>query len=428
MKSNLFTLKLLKNKSFNLILAVICLNIPSIMAQKTVTVNEYLISTKDAYQVKSDADRIAFLNEYNHNLPLIKGAQLRSETKDFLVNKQECSLRVSPNSLSAISHQKKIYRSKIEKVKIKNQRNFNKELKKRYLLLIDYIFTKDLIELYEEKHIQIKDKLTILGQSIYNIDFDVNDLIDTEEELIAIELKLANLKDDQFNQLYLIRQFLNFHGGSLNFDLKDLIQPAQIIKNSSTNFTKNEHLSIRLQKVKLNTLENEMLLNSAKSNQIIDYFQVKYNGSKNFVFEENFSAGIGINLPFFAGTRRKKGKYYFDKLSEESKLVTIKRDVEDEQKLIFNEFKTSITNYQTLKQQIVESNVNSIIDYYGNMEGVSPILILKLNILQNKKKTEVLKAKHDLFKTYIRTLDIQETLYKQPLRNYLSSDMRLLLP
>ncbi len=418
----------LKSRQLNLVLLISSLCAQSIFAQNIITTTAYLNSTNESYQVKTDKDKLSFLNEYNFNLPLIKGAQIRSETNDFLLRKQEYSLRVKPNSLRAISNQKKVYRNKIERIEIQNQLNFNKELKKRYLLLIDYLYTKDLIKLYEEKYVQIKDKITVLSQTIYDINFDVNDLIDTEEELIAIESKLTNLKEDRFNQLYLIRQFLNFTGESVNFDFDDLISAERIIEMSIIKKPTFENLSISLQKVKLNTLESEMSLNAAKSNQLIDYFQAKYNSSKNFVFEENFSAGIGINLPFFGGTRQKKGKYYFEKLSGESKLISIRRDVQDEQKLMFNEFKSAITNYQDLQKQIANSNINSIIEIYKNMEGVSPLIVLKLNILQNRKKIKTLKSQHNLFRTYIKTLDSKGILYQKPLKNYLSLDWKLLIP
>jgi len=429
MKLNLspFSFKILKNNQLTFILLISSLCFNFINAQKAITTNEYLISTKKSYQVKYDNDRLSFLNKYNYNLPLINSAQIRTESKDFLLNKQEYSLRVKPNSLQAISHRKKVYQSKIEKVKIQNQRNYNKELRKRYRLIIDYIFTEDFIKLYQEKQIQIKDKLNILSHSIYDINFNVNDLIDAEEELISIELKLANLKDDKFNQLYLIRQFLNFERNSLKFDFNDLISAEQIIKMSSIASKTNEHLSISLQKIKMKTLESEMRLSVAKSNQLIDYFQAKYNSSKNFIFEENFSVGIGINLPFFGSTRQKKGRYYFDKLREESRLITITKDIEDDQKLILNEFKSAVTNYQTLKEQITKSNIASIANVYKNMEGASPLIALKLNILQNKKNIEVLKSQHILFKTYIKTLGTKGILYQKPLKNYLSMTHKLLV-
>jgi hypothetical protein len=399
-----------------------------VLAQKTITTSAYLISAQESYQVRSDADKFAFLKAYNFNLPLIKSVELRSETKDFLLIKQEYSLRIKPTGLSAIAYQKKVYRNKMEKIEIQNQLNFNKELKKRYLLLVDYIFTKKLIQLYEQKYIQIKDKITILSQTIYDINFDINDLIETEEELLGIESKLTSLKDDRFNQLYLIRQFLHSNDNLVQFNLGDLISAEEIIKMPIVDSPAIEHLSVSLQKVKLNTLESEMHLSTVKSNQLINYFQAKYNSSKNVVFEENFSVGIGINLPFFGGTRLKKGKYYFEKLSGESKLITIKRDVQDEQKLILNEFKSTINNYQALKKQIANSNVNSIVSIYKNMDGASPLIVLKLNILQNKKKIKVLKAQHDLFNAFIKTLDSKGILYQKPLKNYLSLHQKLLFP
>ena len=111
-------LKLINNTRHNLVLVIGYLCLQTTFAQKSITTNDYLISANQSYQVKYDKQRIAFLKDYNYNLPLIKSAQLRSETNDFLLNKQEYSLRVKPNSLQTISRKKNVYKSKIEKVNI----------------------------------------------------------------------------------------------------------------------------------------------------------------------------------------------------------------------------------------------------------------------------------------------------------------------
>ncbi len=181
-------------------------------------------------------------------------------------------------------------------------------------------------------------------------------------------------------------------------------------------------------RLKMYTLKNEMDLSAAKSKQVLDYIQARYGGKKNDLFDENFSLGLGINLPFFGNTRSRKGEYYLKIINEENKLSDLKRINIDKNKLVNDEFKIAKTNYQILQKQKDESSINILLESYKKMEGAPPLQLINLKILQNKKTIEVLKSKHEFYKYYINILANQEVLFQQPLRNYLSSTNELIDP
>ena len=79
-----------------------------------------------------------------------------------------------------------------------------------------------------------------------------------------------------------------------------------------------------------------------------------------------------------------------------------------------------------LQKQYENSSVTSIYEAYQKMEGVSPLLLLNLKILQNKKNIEILKFEQELYKAYIEFLSLNEQLFEQPLVNYLAPDFELL--
>ena len=70
--------------------------------------------------------------------------------------------------------------------------------------------------------------------------------------------------------------------------------------------------------------------------------------------------------------------------------------------------------------------MSSIYEAYQKMDGVSPLLLLKLKILQNKKDIEILKFEHELYKAYIEIVSLNEQLFQEPLLNYLSPSLELL--
>ncbi len=400
----------------------------SISAQNQITISEYLNSIKESEQVKIDSNTVSLLNDYNYNLPIIKSAQFRTETNDLVLERQEYTFRLKPNSIRAMSDQKELYQKRIEAVIVKNQLGFNEDLKDRYILILNYYFSSKLIDLYKEKQIQLEDKLNILSHSIYEIKFDVEDLIDAEDDLLETNLKLIMLEESSNNQLALLKQSLNYQGDSLVFNFDDFISPSEIYNVTIQDTIPTEPLNITLQKLKMYTLENEMELTAAKSKQILDYVQARYAAKKNDIFDESFSLGLGINLPFFGNTRSKKGEYYLKIINEESKLSKLKSKNIDNNKIVNEEFKTAKINYQILQKQNEESSINLLLDTYKKMEGAPPLQLVNLKVLQNKKNIEVLKSKHELYKIYIITLAYQEVLFQKPLINYLSSTKELIDP
>ena len=411
---------------FTLIATMSCLFMPSVMAQKQTSINEYLGSALTSYWVKQDAENISFLENYNYNLPLIKSVDLRSETRDFLLKRQEYTVRVKPNNINAIAYQKKVYQNKIEGIEIENQMRFNEELKKRYLSLIDYFFTQEVIGLEKKRQGQLKDKLKVLSQSIYNTNFDIKNLLETEDELLRLDLKLVNLQETQNIQMAQLRQLLSFQGDSLQLNFSNLISPSQITQQPLQSIS-DEPLLIKRQKLKLETLENENELGLAKSNQLLDYVQAKYGGSNDIFFNENFSIGIGLNIPFFGNNRQRKGDYYFQKITEESELATLEENVAYEQELVRGKFENAIINFESMRKQLSNSSISSILETYKKMEGVSPLLLLNLVSLETEKKIQTQKSKHELYIAYIEILANQGKLFEQPLRNYLSSEIEFIL-
>ena len=103
-------------------------------------------------------------------------------------------------------------------------------------------------------------------------------------------------------------------------ETNNLISPEQIIDFPISDSVSYEYSFLSLQKLKMNTLENEMNLSIAKSRQLLDFVQAKYIGKSENLFEDNLSIGLGINLPFFGAARQDKSEFYFEKTVKESKL------------------------------------------------------------------------------------------------------------
>jgi len=394
-------------------------------SQQSITSTEFLNAINDTHQIKSNTTNLSKLNKYNFNLPFVKSIEIRFETRDTIQQRKEYSLRLKPNSSRSRLANKNVYNSKIEMFALKNELIFNENLEKRYLVLVEYVFIEKAIVLHKEKQLQLQDKLHVLNQTQHNIDFDIKDVIKTESDLLATNLDLNTLKQKLINLQIDLQSFLNIQQNEdINLLIDDLIDIQQIIDNKQ--LTQFENTKITYQKLKIASIENEMKLDVSQASQIINYVQAKYGGRNNDLFNENFSIGIGISIPVYGTIREKKGKHLLNILTQENQLVNLTEKGEITNKETEDTFVLAKINYQSLHNQLEKSSIASLLENYKKIEGVSPLVLLKLKIMHQKIRIETLYAQKKMYESYIKSLASHAILFQKPYKNYLSKDYRLL--
>ena len=416
--------KIVKIKSRRILLTLLFAGVAVTQAQEKQSLTTFLSSINKSELAVKDSTTSSLLNSKNYNIPLIKSTQFRLETRRFIETFQEYSVRIKPNNFREISSQKNIYSNKIQEVHLENKIEINQDLKSRYLFALDYIFNNKMEAFLLTKQQQINDKLTLLGHQVFDENFEIKEVIESEEDLLATHLKIIQLKNIREDQEEYLKKVFGLD--AVPIETTDLISPEQIIDFPISDSVFYEYTFLSLQKLKMNTLENEMNLSIAKSNQLLDFVQAKYIGKSENLFEDNLSIGLGINLPFFGAARQDKSEFYFEKTVKESKLNNELKNYQLKVSFAKNAYNISIVNYTISKKQNENSSVSSIYEAYQKMDGVSPLLLLKLKILQNKKDIEILKFEHELYKAYIEIVSLNEQLFQEPLLNYLSPSLELL--
>ncbi len=406
-------------------LLLFCLFFFSGYAQKEITTTDVLLGVKNIEQVQFDSIQLAFLKDYNHNLPLVNNVEFRSETRDLLFSRQEYAIRVKPNSLRAILAKKKVYSSMINEVEIQGQIHVNDELEDRYNLLIDYLYNEKLTAAYLLKKVQLEDKLTILKHTVYDANFEVRDVVDAEEALFDTQVVLQNLQEVHRHQNALLKLMVKETADSIYLKNNDLVTPGQILAIAAREKVSNDNLEIQLRQSKLETIEGEMGLDVAKSKKIIDFVQAKYGGKNSELFDENFAIGIGINIPFFGNAREKRSEHYFNKLRTESEILALKKAQEKEVVDAVENFRSTASKYQVFKDQAANSSVTALLNTYKTMEGVSPLILLKLKISEHNRVIDIIKIERVLYEKYIKMLAASNVLFQTPRVNFLNANSSL---
>jgi hypothetical protein len=306
----------------------------------------------------------------------------------------------------------------LDEIEIQGRINFNQELEDRYILLIEYLFNEKLIGAYQVKQIQLQDKLTILKETVYDIDFDVEDIMKTEDDLFETETTLSNLKESQAYKNTIL-QLMVGKSNTVQLNTSNVIAPDTLVNTSIEVLSSKDNLEILLKESKLVTIQSELKLDVAESKTFIDFVQAEYRERDILFFNENFSIGFGINLPFFGNTRKIKSDHYFNRIKTESEITALKKEQENKENLAVKNFKSTATLYKAYKERVSNNSNSALLKFYPEMEGVSPLILIKLKLSENNKNIELIELEQVLYETYIEMLAVKNVLFQTPFKNYL---------
>jgi len=65
----------------------------------------------------------------------------------------------------------------------------------------------------------------------------------------------------------------------------------------------------------------------------------------------------------------------------------------------------------------------SVLDIYQRLEGIDPLILLKLRESEVRAAIELTVLEHTLYTTYIGWLDARGMISEAPLKNYLSANL-----
>ena len=400
-----------------------------VVAQKTTSVSSFLssdkelINVKDARSLEIQNEKVDFLESSSSNTPFIKNVELRYKADDFTFEEHLFKLRVSPKAWGQTSSGNDLYKSSLEFQKDKINLINNSILRKKYKLVAKMVHYKRALELDSNLLLIYKDKVTIQKQSMGDINFDIDDLIRDEDYITTIQLRLIDIN----KQIRDLEKKAGVKPGELIFDTKDYISASAINEILTTQKfdIDSTNLYLRNSYLKYELAKSKYKLETSATNKIVSYvdFGYKYDRypGRTHVVENDFMAGIGINIPIANSKRlsinnrkitllKEKSDYFDHKRLLEEKISDITKDV-----AIYN---SQLSMLLQRKKEVAKE------EYFKNMINISGISPLKLlNIKESIVKTDkkIKDISFEMTKMYIELLDLSGSMSANPLKNYLSS-------
>ena len=338
-----------------------------------------------------------------YKLPWIEELNVRSETRDWKLRKQSYSLRLRPVSLGERRASSQLYNS------------WQQEL---VYLKLDEVYDQvaDIHELWIDqdfisRQIELKKQIVALLSDIEKVNTKQS-LIDANKLslLLAVKSRIAKINNsiilDQKRRDDKLRAISEQVQGDYileadSIDVKGYIQSAK----ESLLATNRPYIS-NSDMLDLQVLRNEMELEKAENNRVLDFVSLEYRGPHDNYLEERLSLGMSFNLPFFNGNQLSIAKIKVEQEQEQYKIEKVKQEslaklTEIKESIFSNVYEYD--SYNKLYSKIEAENLQLI----SNMERqaiINPSIKLNHRIQVIENKLSLLKIQESIVKNYLEYL------------------------
>lgn len=352
------------------------------------------------------------------HFPLIDKYEVRTETRDFNLEKQEYTFRVSPSTPKIRKAQKSMY------TQLYNAPDFDEQeyyCKLKMSLHLDwlslYILHKNK-SILNELNVVLNDKQSVYEKMAGTYDFDPEKLFKLQTDKSDIEMELHEI---QLKEKVLLNKY-NIQDKSIDFGEFITIEAiAQYLDSNQLTHTTTDIIDTETE-YKKQLLHQEMELEESEKKRIIDFVQVKYNGPHSDLLEERISLGMGFQLSNAGNQKLKIQKL---KIKQEELQRKSQRELKEKQsKLTSLESKLhrDIETFFHLQKTIQNerTQLQNISSKITQKEGSSPLLLLDIENRHLSMKIKALDQKKKLLEEYLKYLEAANKMCLSTFTNYLA--------
>ena len=338
-----------------------------------------------------------------YKLPWIEELNVRSETRDWKLRKQSYSLRLRPVSLGERRASSQLYNSwQQELVYLKLDEVYD-QVADIHELWIDQDFISSQIEL--------KKQILALLSDVEKVNAKQS-LIDANKLplLMAVKSRIAKINNgiilDQKRRYDKLRAISEQAQGDYileadSIDVKEYIQSAK----ESLLATNRPYIS-NSDMLDLQVLRNEMELEKADNNRVLDFVSLEYRGPHDKYLEERVSLGMSFNLPFFNGNQLSIAKIKVEQEQEQYKIEKVKQESLAKLTKIKESISSNVYEYYSYNKLYSEIEAENL-QLISNMERqaiINPSVKLNHRIQVIENKLSLLKIQESIVKNYLEYL------------------------
>lgn len=383
----------------------------------------FLATAKTKTTVLRQEGFINDLKSTPYKLPFVEKINIQTETDRYEWQRQQYQTRVSFNGWAEMKQEKKWQQANINVEETDKNVLFQDVLLDRYALLIDYRSALKAVNLYQKIYLVFADKRDVLQKMAkLSTNFNIEDLIKAEENAYQYQQKITQTE----GAIRAMQQF-----SQRLFDSKDAVQldttnwlPLSKMRDFVANLPKfgTNNALLSQQEAKIDLAQANYDVEKAGTKKVIDYAQLKYGARQKEALQTELSVGLGFVIPYRGSSKTTLKRLFFKQLVEKNKLEDIRESLDLQLFSAQQELQIILKEYDLVSQQINESQTLYSLDHYMQMQGGSPIVMLRMQELVLQRQARLLDLEHDAFVKYLKLLYGTGKLTALPLQNYLSAD------
>lgn len=369
-------------------------------------------------------NNLQFLKETKQGMPLVDKMEIRTETDEFDLYRQEYLFRMSFNGKKTRNVQSEITKNNIHFYDLKAQLMQEAHLIDQYERIVDWYYTQAELNFLKEEKIIQEDKKKIHQKMLANsLVIEVEDLLKVEKELQALDRKILQ---QQFKKEYILQELIP----DLTFSEEIALDTSGWISFETMTFLLGEikeqpikNLGQDIQIAKINFEQLEFELEKAENKQVLDFVQIKYAGRDNLELQRDLSIGIGLNIPTKSGGRIKLNETKLNLFDQQYKLEILQKKLEKKISINYKKFDSFQKEYALLSQQITENELINTLKDYSSTGVVHPLTLLRIASSILKDKQALQKIEKEACLLFLAILVDKGLLTQSPNINYLSNTL-----
>ena len=352
------------------------------------------------------------------SFPWIEELDLRTETRDFDLDQQEFTLRISP-STPKIRRAQAALLAHYGNVPDENKaEQYSEVILNLYGDWLSLYFIERQLAISDSLAVVLEDREKILERQIGTLDVNLSELVELETDRNDLIQKVFELELDRQD---LIERY-GLNSEALSF--KELIPLAQIKDNLLAQvLSSNPTVAYDKASWEREGIDKEIALEEAEGRQLFDFLQFRYRGPNEDLFREKFSVGLGFTIRNSGNRKLKVANLIHEKRLLDREVQLDKTNKLNRLNSIVSDLSLEIEKAEHFFKLRSEENTN-----LGELEalikrklGFNPQLVLEINEHKLRGSLEALNYLEDIYFDYLKFLSASGRIRALPFINHLKA-------
>ena len=392
-----------------------------------VSMEEFLAGAFDDERLAGQNEAISLLQEEPVVSPVIREVEFRMKTDEFDKDRGEYAVRLKPAGWGEAQSADRLCACLLEYNRSLRDQLVAEALRERYDLIVDHLYQGRLIALARQMIVLHQDRAEAVKQSVGSLDFDPEDLIGADVGVIETRRELADLSadldriEDEIRQRMPGREKIDFDSeGLVGIDRIEQVVSAFLSEPPGEADCENSRLAAA--SLATQVMDARLALEKSENRRYLSFIEAAYDMDDQDDFNKAFSVRLGISIPLDFGGGHDVLRRKLDALKSRDRYRTLQKETAANAEAAAMQIRRLIGRYRLLEGHDARGRTKSSYETFSRIEGVDPLVLLKLQEEILKIDIALCKNGRCIYKQYVEFLDLTGQLCQKPFKNRLSID------